>query len=332
MPCLPSMDRRTALTRLAALTIASTAPAAFAQSFPDRPVSIVVPFSPGGSIDTIARVLAQYLNEQTGKTFIVDNKVGASGNIGAQYVARSKPDGHTLLFTSLTTASISDAMYVNGIGYDLGKDVVPLALVCELPVVLIASLKSGIKNWRDLLAVAKIRQDGLVFGSSGVGSIEHLTMELFTRAASIERALHVPYKGGADALRDLMGDQIDLIFATGGAMFTAMEAGSISGIAVASANRAPIVPDLPTLQENGLADFDSSVIYGFLTPPGIPEDVARYLNTHLQTVLKHPQVIRGLGEQSAEVNFVGVDGARATLQEQMRKWGGLVRELGIRAD
>jgi len=332
MSSFTPMNRRTVLTRVVALAAASVAPVALAQAFPDRPVTIVVPFSPGGSIDTIARVMAQYLNEQTGKTFVVDNKVGASGNIGAQYVARSRPDGYTLLFTSLTTASISDAMYVNGIGYNLGKDVVPLALVCELPVVLIASLESGVKDWDSLLAVAKVRQDGLRFGSSGVGSIEHLTMELFTRAARIDGALHVPYKGGADALRDLMGNQIDLIFATGGAMFTAMDAGLISGIAVASAKRAPIVPSLPTLQENGLADFDSSVIYGFLTPPGLPADVANYLNTQVQTVLKHPAVIRGLGEQSAEVSFVGMDGARATLQNQMHKWGGLVRELGIRAD
>jgi tripartite-type tricarboxylate transporter receptor subunit TctC len=323
-------------TRRAAALAAAAAclctQAALAQTYPDKPVTVIVPFSAGGSLDAIARAVAQKMSEQTGKTFIVDNKPGFSGNLGAQQVAKSRPDGYTLLFTSLTTASITSFMYTNGIGYKLGQELVPVALAATLPVVLIASPASGIGNYAELIAAAKSKPAGITFGSAGAGSIEHVAAELFKREAKVANLTHVPYKGGADALRDLMGNQIDIVFGTGGGMFTAMDAGKVKGVAVAASKRAPIVPNLPTLQEAGLAGFDAAVVYGFLAPAGLPAGVTSYLEGAISKALQQPDTARKLADQSGEVRYENHEQAAKTLQQQMDKWGKVVREANIKAD
>jgi len=318
---------------IAALCMASVtlAPLAAHAEYPDKPVTVIVPFSPGGSLDAIARSLTQKLSEQTGKTFLVDNKAGASGNIGAAQVARSRADGYTLLFTSVTTAAITSAMFTKGVGYTLNGDLVPVALACALPVVLISSPASNIRSYADLVNATKTKSGGVTFGSAGPGSIEHVAAELFKRESKTQM-LHVPYKGGADALRDLMGNQIDVVFGTGGGMFAAMEAGKVTGVAVAAAKRAPIVPNMPTLQEAGLAGFDASVVYGFLAPAGVPADVVKTLQAEIQKALQQPDSIRRLAEQSAEVRYAGGEQATAIVQNELGKWGKVVREAGIKAD
>ena len=315
----------------AALCVTSAMQIAHAQGSAEKPVMVIVPFSAGGSLDAVARALAQRLTEQSGRTFLVDNKPGASGNIGAQQVARSTPDGTTLLFTSVTTAAITGAMYTKGVGYSLNKDLVPLSMAVQLPVVLIASPASGIKTYADLVREAKTKKGGVTYGSAGPGSIEHVSGVLFNRDAKVDM-LHVPYKGGADALRDLMGNQIDVVFGTGGGMFSAMDSGRAVGVAVAAANRAPIVPNLPTLQEAGLKGFDASVVYGFLAPAGVPAAFTAKLEKDLQAVLKNQETVRKIGEQSGEVFYAGAEQSKVIVQQQMEKWGKVVREANIKAD
>lgn len=303
-----------------------------AQAYPDRPVTVIVPFSAGGSLDIVARAVTQRMNEQTGKSIVVDNRAGFSGNLGGQLVARSRPDGYTLLFTSLTTASITSFMYTNGIGYKLGQELVPVSIAATLPVVVIASPESGITSYKGLIETARTRPDGISFGSAGAGSIEHVAAELFKREAKVDKMMHVPYKGGADALRDLMGNQVDVVFATGGGAFSAMEAGRVKGVAMAASKRAPIVPNMPTLQEEGLTGFDATVVYGFMAPAGTPPAVVAWLEKAISTALEHPDTVNKIAGQSGEVRFEPHQQAAETLREQMDKWGKVVREAGIRAD
>ena len=318
------------VAHLCVASLALGAAAAHAK-YPEKPVTVIVPYSAGGSVDVIARVLAQKISEQTGKSFVVDNKAGASGNIGAALVARSRPDGYNLLFTSVTTAAITSAMFTKGVGYTLNQDLVPVALTATLPVVLISSPASQIRSLADLLSASKKKPGGVTFGSAGPGSIEHVSGELFMREAKVNMT-HIPYKGGADALRDLMGNQIDIVFATGGGSFTAIEGNKVNGVAIGSAKRAPVAPNLPTLQEAGLVNFDAKVVYGLMAPAGLPAETVKILQTEVNKALQDPETIRKLREQSAEVRFVAGEQASAGVQVEIDKWGKVVREVNIKAD
>ena len=318
------------VAHLCVASLALGAAAAHAK-YPEKPVTVIVPYSAGGSVDVIARVLAQKISEQTGKSFVVDNKAGASGNIGAALVARSRPDGYNLLFTSVTTAAITGAMFTKGVGYTLNQDLVPVALTATLPVVLISSPASQIRSLADLLNASKKKPGGVTFGSAGPGSIEHVSGELFMREAKVNMT-HIPYKGGADALRDLMGNQIDIVFAPGGGSFTAIEGNKVNGVAIGSAKRAPVAPNLPTLQEAGLVNFDAKVVYGLMAPAGLPAETVKILQTEVNKALQDPETIRKLREQSAEVRFVAGEQASAGVQVEIDKWGKVVREANIKAD
>jgi tripartite-type tricarboxylate transporter receptor subunit TctC len=323
--------RRLGLLAAVAAAVAALLPRPAAAAYPERPVQIVVPFAPGGALDAIARIVAQRLADNTGKTFVVDNKAGASGNIGSQAVARAAPDGYTVLFTSFTTAAITQAMQGAGTGYGLNSDLLPFATVGSLPVVMITGAESRLNSVADVLRTAKARPDALSFGSAGKGSIEHVAGELFKREARID-LLHVPYKGGAPAMNDLLGGQVQLMFATSGTAVSALKTGRAKALAVAGPQRLKILPEVPTLQEQGVAGVDVSVVYGFLAPAGTPAEATRYLQAEIDKALQQPETAGRLGQLSVEVLSASPAQSAALLTQQMSKWGRVVKDADIKAD
>jgi tripartite-type tricarboxylate transporter receptor subunit TctC len=275
------MKRRTLLPLVAAMVAASPA---FA--WPDQPVKIVVPFTPGTGPDIIARFVAERLSTKLGQPVVVENVVGASGNIGSQQVARAKPDGHTLM-SSVNTLVMNPSLYKN-LPYDPVADFVPLGLTAWGSLVLVANPSQKPNTLAELIAAAKAQPKSLTYGSPGVGTPHHLSMALVETTASIE-LLHVPYKGTAGAVQDLLGGQIGYMFLPVHVSAQHIRAGKLKAIAVGSPQRLPQLPDVPTLAESGLKGVDVDMWYGFFLPKGTPTDIVARLNREVAAILDTPE-------------------------------------------
>lgn len=303
--------RASMLLQVLALLASLTGPlAAIAQTaaYPDRPVKIVVPFPPGGGTDTLARILAAYQGEAWKQPVIVENKPGASGHIGAAFVAKSAPDGYTLLMSS--TASL-DADNVGQFA--------PIALVSASPYVVAVHPKLGVKSISELIALAKARPGQLTFGSSGQGSASQLTVEQFKQMAGVDM-LHVPYKGTGPAVKDLLGGTIDLMFAPGETVLPHVKAGKLQALAVTSSVRAKASPELPTVAEAGLPGYAAVGWFGLLAPVGTPPAVLNRLRADFGAALRAASIEKTMLERGAEpADMVGEDFGRFIRQE-LDKW------------
>lgn len=275
------MKRRTLLPLVAAMVAASPA---FA--WPDQPVKIVVPFTPGTGPDIIARFVAERLSTKLGQPVVVENVVGASGNIGSQQVARAKPDGHTLM-SSVNTLVMNPSLYKN-LPYDPVADFVPLGLTAWGSLVLVANPSQKPNTLSELIAAAKGQPKSLTYGSPGVGTPHHLSMALVETTAGIE-LLHVPYKGTAGAVQDLLGGQIGYMFLPVHVSAQHIRAGKLKAIAAGSPQRLPQLPDVPTLAESGLKGVDVDMWYGFFLPKGTPTDIVARLNREVAAILDTPE-------------------------------------------
>ena len=275
------MKRRTLLPLVAAMVAASPA---FA--WPDQPVKIVVPFTPGTGPDIIARFVAERLSTKLGQPVVVENVVGASGNIGSQQVARAKPDGHTLM-SSVNTLVMNPSLYKN-LPYDPVADFVPLGLTAWGSLVLVANPSQKPNTLSELIAAAKAQPKSLTYGSPGVGTPHHLSMALVETTAGIE-LLHVPYKGTAGAVQDLLGGQIGYMFLPVHVSAQHIRAGKLKAIAAGSPQRLPQLPDVPTLAESGLKGVDVDMWYGFFLPKGTPTDIVARLNREVAAILDTPE-------------------------------------------
>jgi len=275
------MKRRTLLPLVAAMVAASPA---FA--WPDQPVKIVVPFTPGTGPDIIARFVAERLSTKLGQPVVVENVVGASGNIGSQQVARAKPDGHTLM-SSVNTLVMNPSLYKN-LPYDPVADFVPLGLTAWGSLVLVANPSAKPNTLSELIAAAKAQPKSLTYGSPGVGTPHHLSMALVETTAGIE-LLHVPYKGTAGAVQDLLGGQIGYMFLPVHVSAQHIRAGKLKAIAAGSPQRLPQLPDVPTLAESGLKGVDVDMWYGFFLPKGTPTDIVARLNREVAAILDTPE-------------------------------------------
>ena len=275
------MKRRTLLPLVAAMVAASPA---FA--WPDQPVKIVVPFTPGTGPDIIARFVAERLSTKLGQPVVVENVVGASGNIGSQQVARAKPDGHTLM-SSVNTLVMNPSLYKN-LPYDPVADFVPLGLTAWGSLVLVANPSAKPNTLSELIAAAKAQSKSLTYGSPGVGTPHHLSMALVETTAGIE-LLHVPYKGTAGAVQDLLGGQIGYMFLPVHVSAQHIRAGKLKAIAAGSPQRLPQLPDVPTLAESGLKGVDVDMWYGFFLPKGTPTDIVARLNREVAAILDTPE-------------------------------------------
>ena len=282
-----------------------------ASDFPTKPVTFVVPFPPAGGADTLARILASHLSTVWKQQVIVENRPGASGHIGAAYVAKAPPEGYTLMMSS--TASLTK---------ENAHQFAPVALVSAAPYVVTVSPKLNVKNMRELVSKAKAEPGKLGFGSSGEGSASHLTVELFMQVTGVNM-LHVPYKGTGQAVTDLLGGTIDLMFAPGQTVSPHVRAGKLLALAVTSADRAKSNPELPTIAEAGTPNYAAVGWFGLLAPAATPKAVINKLNNDINTALADPQVEKTMLAAGAEPGKFSADQFGKFIQEELNKWAQL---------
>jgi tripartite-type tricarboxylate transporter receptor subunit TctC len=304
--------------------------AARAETYPAHPVKIVVPFPAGGSNDIIARVLAQKLSERTGQQFFVENRGGAGGNIGAEAVASSNPDGYTLLVTAPPPLTTNSALYKT-MPFDAAKAFAPVALLATVQIVLMVHPSLPVNDVRELVALAKAKPGALNFGSSGIGSTNHLAGELLKRMTGID-IVHVPYKGAAPAMNDLIAGHIPMMFDNMPAVLPQVQGKSVRAIAVAGASRAAVLPDVPTVAESGVPGFEAFSWFGMVSPAQTPSATLDALRGHVEAILKMPDVQQRFAELGAEPGSIaGVEFGKF-LAEDTAKWAEIIKASGATAD
>ena len=301
-----------------------------AGGFPAKPVRVILTFPAGGGVDVIARVLTQKLTESTGQQFIVDNKPGAGGIIAADMVAKSAPDGYTLLFALDTVLTVTPHLYRNT-PFDSIKDFAPISLVAESPLVVLTSPSANIGSLAELIKRAKANPGTMNFGSGGSGSSGHLAAELMNNMAGIKMT-HVPYKGGPQVLTDLAGGQVQMTVLSLAASVTMVKAGKANLVAVTGANRLPGYPEVPTVSEAGLPGYQAGFWVGLLAPAGTPRPVVNKLRDEVQKVLNNPELRQQV--QNNGVTPVGntPEQFATVIDSDKKKWGEVIRLKDIKAD
>jgi len=314
---------------LAALATLLACTSATAQEWPTKPVTVLVPFAAGGTVDIVARTVTQRLGAELGQTFVVDNRGGAGGTIATTALVRSTPDGHTLLFHHL--GLVFNAALYDKLSFDTQRDVVPVANIGATPNVLVVNNAVPVKTVGEFIAAAKAKPGSINYGSGGVGSAGHLPMELFQSMANID-LVHVPYKGSGPAISDLMGGQIQAMLLTIPAVMPFVSAGKLRAIATSGKRRSPALPDLPTLDEAGLSGFEYSPWYGVFAPAGTPAPVIAKIHAAINKVLAEPEIREKLGRQGLEVQPMTRAEFAATIQSDLPKWAKVIKQLGIKGE
>jgi tripartite-type tricarboxylate transporter receptor subunit TctC len=322
-----SLLGRVALALASCVLFAATTAA---QHYPERVVRIVNPFPPGGSVDVLARILAQRLSENLGQQFIIENRTGGGGNVGAEAVAKSDPDGYTLLFTAPGPLVVNQTLY-GKLPFDPMKDFAPVALFAVAPIVLMVNPDIPAKNVQELIAYARQRPGQINFGSAGNGSTPHLNGELFKTMAHID-IVHVPYRGTGPAMNDLIGGHIQMFFDLLPASLPQIQSGKVRALANAGATRPPALPDLPTVAEQGLPGFDSTSWVGLVAPARTPAAVLAKLTAEVEKVTTSPDIVARIHELgSFPGTAFGRDFARF-MDAETAKWAAVVRASGARAE
>ena len=312
----------------AALAFLGLAGAAHAQDYPSRTVKIVVAFPAGGPTDFVARVLADKLKGALGQSVIIENKPGANAAIGAESVAKSDPDGYTLFFTTAGAVVINPHMRAN-LPYDPIKDFAPITLVVNTMEVLVVKSDTPMKSATDLVAFAKSRPDGIAMASTGVGSPPHLALELF-KGSTGANVLHVPYRGAAPAVTDVVGGQVHAMFADLPVLMPQIRGGTLRPIGVGSKRRASVLPDVPTLDEQGIKDVYADNWYALFAPAKTPAPVIARLNAAVNAVLKDPETAKKLIEAGADPAAGTPEELAAFLKSELERWGKVVKEKNIK--
>lgn len=311
-------------------TLALAAPTiARAQWSPQRPITLVVPFSAGGGTDIIARELGRYLSDRLGQPVVVDNKGGGGGTIAAQSVARAKPDGHTLLL--ITSTFITSASSERQLPYDVLRDFTPVAFMGRGPLLVVVNKETGITSIQGLIERARTKPDSLNFVSSGPGSITQLAAELFKQRTATQMT-HVPYKGSGPATLDLVGGQGQVFFSTVPTILSFVRSDKVRLLAVTSRERSPLFPDTPTVIEAGVGDYDVSTWWGIVGPPGTPEPVTRTLNEAVNAIVGGEAMRKRFADEGAETVQALPAALTAQLVEELALWRRVVREGGLRFD
>lgn len=321
------MRSATLIVAVSGLVAALAAPAA-AQSYPNRTVRLVVAYSPGGTGDVVARLIATKLAPALGQSVVVENRAGASGGIGAQSVVASPPDGHTLLVGQTAEVAINQHLLKN-IGYDPDKDLQPVALATVVPLALVVPAKAPYSTMAEFLAFLRTNNRGLTFASAGTGTPGHFAGELLklkTRA----NLTHVPYKGAGPALNDLVGGHVDLYFPGFPAVISHLKSGTLKVLAVSSAKRSAVAPDVPSVAEAaGIPDFDFTLWQGFFAPRGTPKDVVAQLNREINAVLADREIKQKLLDSGADVVPMSLEQFAAFVQTESAKYVRIIKETGV---
>lgn len=322
-------SRRRLLAAAGAALCLATPAFAQAQTYPTKPVKLVVPYPPGGPTDIVARLVAQKLSDAMGQQFIIDNRPGAGGNPGAELVARSPADGYTLVVAT-TAHAINPSLFKN-LGYSLSKDFAPVSQLTSGPLVIVANSQLPAKNVAELIALAKAKPGELNFASSGNGQSTHLSAELFAAMAGVKMN-HIPYKGSAPALTDTMGGQTQLMFDTMLSAMPHVKAGKLKALAVTSATRSPVAPDLPTVAESGLPGYEAIAWNGLLAPAGTPPEVLARLSAELKKVLAAPDVKDKFEAQGFAASWNSPEDFGRFMSAEVDKWAKVVKVSGAKVD
>ncbi|MBV7486728.1 tripartite tricarboxylate transporter substrate binding protein [Bordetella sp. BOR01] len=305
---------------------ASVLPAAAHAGWPEKPVTIIVPWAAGGSTDILARLLSEHMTQSLGQPVVVENRSGASGNIGSAQVARAEPDGYTLLVGSMSTHTMNQAMYSN-MPFDGVKDFTPIAELALVTNTMVINPSLPVKNVAEFIEYAKARPEKIAYASAGAGSTNHLSAALFEKATGI-RMLHVPYRGGAPAVMDTVADRTQLLFSAGTQTLPHVQVGKLKLLAVTESRRSPLLPDVPTVAET-LPGYELAVWYGAFGPAGMDPALVQRLNKEINQVLAKPEVIKKMGDMGVEVMQTTPAQFADTLARDADKYGKLVRDLGI---
>ncbi|MDO5624321.1 MAG: tripartite tricarboxylate transporter substrate binding protein [Pseudomonadota bacterium] len=325
------LSRRAALPLLAALTLGPlAAPVLAADTWPTRPVRWVVPFPPGGAMDVIARTLADELAQSLGRPFVIENRPGAGGNIGADQVAKARPDGHTMMITSIGMAT--NPYLYQRLSYDPVKDFAPVSLLAVVPNVLVTNqTQPNVKSVQDVLAAARAQPDQLTYASAGVGTSIHLAGELFAHMGQVQLR-HVPYRGSGPAVADLLGGQVNYMFDSITSAKPHIDAGKLRVLGITTARRSPALPGVPTIAEAGLPGYDLSPWFAVFMPAGTPAPIVARLNQALLSAMAKPEVKARLASVGAEPIGSSPAELATHLAAESRRWGQIIRERDISAD
>ena len=318
------------ISSLVAATALAVAVVAFAQPFPSKPIRLIVPFPPGGAVDFFARVVQVPLSENLGVPVIIENKAGASGMIGAEFVAKAPPDGYTLLIGNIASLAINVGVYPK-MAYDPVKDFTPVIRTVDVNYVLVVHPAQPAKTVAELIASAKANPGKLAYGSAGSGSLPHLATELMKAQAGID-LIHIPYKGGGPMVTDLLGGSVQVVIGDQANLMPHVATGKLRALAVAGPLRSPNAPDLPTMAESGLPGFDATAWQGVVGPAGMSPDVVRRLNDAFNKVMALPEV-------KSKLIGGGVDPVGGTaeafgnfIRTEIVKWSKIARDVGARAE
>ncbi len=323
--------RRTVLQAIAAVSLgAALVPAAFAaEAFPNKPITMVVPFVAGGTTDILARIVGQSLGEELGQPVIIDNRAGAGGNIGGQFAARAPADGYTIFMGTVGTHAINEWLYKK-MPFSPNKDFAPLTRVANVPNLLVANPAQPFKNVKELISYAQAHPGQVNFGSSGSGSSIHLSGELFKMMAKVDM-IHIPYKGSAPAVTDLLGNQIAIMFDNMPSAIQHVRSGKLRPLAVTTAKRSPELPDVPTVAEAGVPGYEATSWFGLFAPTKTPADVQAKLHAAIIKVLQKPDVIKKIGDQGGEVVTESQAEFGKFIAAENEKWKQVVKTSGATA-
>ncbi len=328
MPTSPKLQRRTALAAIA--TALAAGRSAWAQDWPSKPVRLVVPFPAGGSTDIVARLIAERLAQSLHQPVVVDNRAGAGGTTGSDLVAKSAADGSTVLMGTSSTHAIAGSLYAK-LPYDAARDFAPITLLGTATILLVVHPSLPVASVRELVALAKSKPGALSYGSTGNGSVSHLTAEHFKAMAGVEMQ-HVPYKGDSPMTLDLVAGRIDVAFGTAVAFLPHVQSGKLRALAVTNAKPSRVMPDLPTVAASGLPGFEALQWFGLLAPAGTPPDIVARLHDEVGKILRQNDVRERLQGLGMDIVGDGPDAFSGFMRAENQKWGRIVRASGARVD
>ena len=323
------LDRRGLLGAIALAALACPAPAV-AQTYPARPITLVVPFPPGGSTTILARILADKLTDTLGRQIVVDNRGGAGGSIAARQVAHSAPDGYTLLLAFSATLAISPSMFAH-VGYDPRTDFAPIGMVGMAPSVLVVHPSVPARSVGELIKLAKDAPGKVQFGSPSIGTVNHLAAELFASMADVKLS-HIPYKGTGPAMSDVLGGHISMMFAPIPAAHANVDAGMLRALGVTSLKRSRLLPNIPTIAEAGLPGYEATQRSVLLAPAGTPRPIVERLNRELNALLATDEIIQRLALEGAEPIPGAPEEYLADVDREEKRWSQLVRTIGLKVE
>lgn len=315
---------------LAACISLAMLPSAVGQTYPSKPIRIVVPFTPGGSNDVLARAIGEKLSASLGQPVVVDNKPGASGNIGSDSVAKSPADGYTLLIAANNVMSMNPALFAK-MPFDSVKDFEPITLLGVVPVVLAINPEVKVTSVKELVAAAKAKPGGLRYASSGKGSPQHLSAELFKSMTGTD-IVHIPYKGAAPAVTDLLGGHVEMQFGAINSLLPHVKAGRLRALGVAGAQRVSALPDVPTIAEAGVAGYESDIWIALVAPAKTPPAIVNLLNAEVRKALAAPDVQQKLSEQAIEPRTSSPAALAKLVSDDLKRWSRVVKDAGIQPE